>query len=153
MESYLTHSQEETQRIAAMFSNRLVPGDVVALEGDLGAGKTTFTQGLVAALGSLARVKSPTFTVAHEYPIEGNSRIRRIVHSDFYRFSSAEELRELELESYHDGATIFLGEWPERVGGVLPGETYRVFFKHQGGDTRLLTIISHAQEETSLNQQ
>lgn len=124
-----TSSPEETQRIAAQFADTLKGGEVVALFGDLGAGKTTFTQGLVAKLGSSARVKSPTFAVLHEYPIEKHPTITRVVHIDFYRFSSPEDVRALELESYIDAHTVIIAEWPELAREKLPHVTQEIFLR------------------------
>lgn len=128
-QTHITHSKEETQRIAADFAKTLRGGEVVALLGDIGAGKTTFTQGLVAALGSSVRVKSPTFAVLHEYPIEGHVTIHRVVHIDFYRFTSPEEVRALEFESYEDSRTVIIAEWPELAGEKMPRATHEIRFR------------------------
>lgn len=125
-QTFLTHSREETQQIAADFAKTLRGGEVIALFGDIGAGKTTFTQGLVAALGSSVRVKSPTFAVLHEYPISGHATISRVVHIDFYRFTSPEEVRALELESYIAPHTVIVAEWPELAGEKLPYVTHEI---------------------------
>lgn len=124
--STITHSQEETQQVAANFAKLLKGGEVIALLGDIGAGKTTFTQGLVAALGCKVRVKSPTFAVLHEYPIIGHATIHRVVHIDFYRFTSPEEVRALELESYEAPDTVIVAEWPELVGEKMPRATHEI---------------------------
>src|SRR3989339_216079 len=97
---YVTHSAEETKHVAAEVAAQLRGGEFLALVGDLGAGKTTFTQGLVAALGSSARVKSPTFTVMNEYVVDRHPTVQRVVHIDFYRFTTEAEVRALELETY-----------------------------------------------------
>ncbi len=123
---FITHSPEETQQVAADFAKMLKGGEVIALLGDIGAGKTTFTQGLVAALGSSARVKSPTFAVLHEYPIAGHGTIFRVVHIDFYRFTSPEEVRALELDAYRGSDTVIVAEWPELVGEKMPQATHEV---------------------------
>lgn len=127
--TFTTHSPEETQRIAAEFARTLVGGELIVLVGDIGAGKTTFTQGLVAELGSTARVKSPTFTVLHEYPIINHPTITRVVHIDFYRFSSPEEVRALELESYQRPDTVIIAEWPELAGEKLASPTHTILMR------------------------
>lgn len=135
----LTHSKEETQQVAAEFSRSLRGGEVIALLGDIGAGKTTFTQGLVAALGSEVRVKSPTFAVLHEYPILGHATIHRVVHIDFYRFSSPEEVRALELDEYLAPDTVIVAEWPELAGERLPHVTHEIHFRGISPEEREIT--------------
>ena len=114
----LTHSLEETQQVAADLAQRLKGGEFIALIGDLGAGKTTFTQGPVRALGSTARVKSPTFTVMNEYPVDNHPSIRRVIHIDFWRFRSERELAALELEEYRGSDTVIIAEWPDALPEV-----------------------------------
>ena len=100
--------QELGRRIAA----RLQIGDVVALEGDLGAGKTTLARAIIAACGHTGEVPSPTFTILETYP----DCCPPLVHADFYRLDHPDELRELGLDDYRDGA-VLIAEWPERAGG------------------------------------
>lgn len=138
--TYTTHSREETQRVAAELASALVGGEFVSLIGDLGAGKTTFTQGLVAALGSTARVKSPTFTVMNEYPVIGHSSIRRVIHCDLYRFSKASELGALELDEYRRPDTIIIAEWPNIFPDVEWKPNVTVTLEHAGGDERRVTV-------------
>jgi tRNA threonylcarbamoyladenosine biosynthesis protein TsaE len=95
-------------RIAA----RLRPGDVVALSGGLGAGKTTLARGIIAALGHDGEVPSPTFTIIETY---GALR-PPLLHADFYRLERPEEADELGLDDYREGAAL-IAEWPEHAGG------------------------------------
>lgn len=95
-------------RIAA----RLQPGDVVALAGGLGAGKTTLARAIIAALGHPGEVPSPTFTILETYAALDPP----VVHADFYRLESAAEAAELGLDDYRDGAAL-IAEWPDNVGG------------------------------------
>jgi tRNA threonylcarbamoyladenosine biosynthesis protein TsaE len=94
-------------RIAGM----LQPGDVVALSGPLGTGKTTLARSVIAALGYAGEVPSPTFTIVETYDLDPP-----LVHADFYRLESPREAEELGLDDYRDGAAL-LAEWPERAGG------------------------------------
>lgn len=135
-----THSAEETQAIAAALAKQLRGGEFVALVGDLGAGKTTFTQGLVAALGSTARVKSPTFTVMNEYAVDNHPTIRRVVHLDFYRFSSPGELRALELDEYRRPDTVIVAEWPNALPTVDWQVTHEVKLTAGDGDERTIEV-------------
>ncbi len=138
--TYRTNAPEETQAIAAELAQHLVGGEFIALIGDLGAGKTTFTQGLVAAIGSTARVKSPTFTVMNEYAVSSHPTIRRVVHCDFYRFTKAEELGALELDEYRRLDTVIVAEWPDALPMVAWEPTYTVTISHKDEHSRTITI-------------
>ncbi|MEK9157388.1 MAG: tRNA (adenosine(37)-N6)-threonylcarbamoyltransferase complex ATPase subunit type 1 TsaE [Patescibacteria group bacterium] len=140
-QTFITHSKEETQQVAADFARTLSGGEVIALLGDIGAGKTTFTQGLVGALESTARVKSPTFAVLHEYPITGHSTIRTIVHIDFYRFTSPDEVRALELESYQRPDTVVVAEWPDLAGDRLTSVSHQITFRGLNETDREITFL------------
>lgn len=105
---YTTHSAEETKAIAAEFVKTLHGGETIALVGDLGAGKTTFVQGLAEALGADG-AKSPTFTLMNIYPTT-HKTIHRLVHLDFYRVQDGTHLG---LEDYRGKDTVILAEWPE----------------------------------------
>lgn len=96
------------QRIAA----RLAPGDVVALSGTLGTGKTTLARAILAALGHTGEVPSPTYTIIETYD-ELNPPV---VHADFYRLEDPSEVEELGLDDYREGA-VLLAEWPDHAGG------------------------------------
>ena len=96
------------RRIAA----KLQPGDVVALSGDLGAGKTTLSRAILAAAGHAGEVPSPTFTIIETYARTDPP----IVHADFYRLDDPSELEGIGLEDYREGAAL-LAEWPDRAGG------------------------------------
>lgn len=98
------------QRIAA----RLRPGDVVALDGGLGAGKTTLARAILAALGHEGEVPSPTFTIIETYD-SPPLRIA-VVHADFYRLEDPAELSEIGLDDYREG-TVLIAEWPGNAGG------------------------------------
>ncbi|HEX2049754.1 MAG TPA: tRNA (adenosine(37)-N6)-threonylcarbamoyltransferase complex ATPase subunit type 1 TsaE [Actinomycetota bacterium] len=110
-----TQSPEETRILGAALAPLLVPGDVVSLTGDLGAGKTVFVQGLAAALGVQGRVTSPTFTIVHEY--EGRYPI---LHLDIYRLDSFQEVIDLGFEDLLDPSAIVVVEWGEAVAPLLP---------------------------------
>lgn len=152
MATYTSHSADETKQLAAELAKTLKGGEFIALIGDLGAGKTTFAQGLVAALGSTARVKSPTFTVMNEYKIDLQSgvinpalahpasKITRVIHVDFYRFTTESELGALSLDDERRPDTVILAEWPN----VFAREVFRpdasILFTHLAGDVRTIDI-------------
>jgi len=98
----------------ARIADRLQPGDVVALSGGLGAGKTTLARGIISALGYEGEVPSPTFTIVESY--EPPTLRLPLVHADFYRLARAAEADELGLDDYREGA-VLISEWSEHVGG------------------------------------
>ncbi|MFN2525577.1 MAG: tRNA (adenosine(37)-N6)-threonylcarbamoyltransferase complex ATPase subunit type 1 TsaE [Actinomycetota bacterium] len=110
-----TQSPDETRILGAALGPLLLPGDVVSLGGELGAGKTTLVQGIAAALGVQRQVTSPTFTIVHEY--EGRYPI---MHLDVYRLNSIQEVLDLGFDELLDPGAILLLEWGEAVGPLLP---------------------------------
>lgn len=112
-----SHSPEDTGRLARELAGKLGPGSVVTLEGDLGAGKTTFAQAFAAGLGVQGIVNSPTFTLIKEY--EGEKC--PFYHMDVYRLTP-EEADELGLEEYFHGDGVSLVEWASRIADLLPEE-------------------------------
>jgi tRNA threonylcarbamoyladenosine biosynthesis protein TsaE len=114
--NFLSHSVEATHQFAAQLAKHLQPGEVIALFGDLGSGKTTFVQGLGKACGVAAPITSPTFTVMHIYC----GQQWPIYHFDFYRLQSVAEAQALGCEEYFDGDGVTLVEWPERALPLLP---------------------------------
>lgn len=113
--SVVSHSPEETRILGAALAPLLVPGDVIALDGDLGAGKTCFVQGMASALGISQRVTSPTFTLVHEYAGRWP-----LVHLDVYRLQSFQEVLDLGFEELLDPSAILVIEWGEAVEPLLP---------------------------------
>ena len=124
-------SVEETWELARRFAAELAPGGVVCLEGDLGAGKTTFTQGLAAALGVPGRVTSPTFCIVQEHIGE-----RLLVHMDLYRLHGEDDVETIGWEDYVSQGAILVVEWPERAGSLVPADAKRVVFRHLDGEER-----------------
>ncbi|OZA94698.1 MAG: tRNA (adenosine(37)-N6)-threonylcarbamoyltransferase complex ATPase subunit type 1 TsaE [Erythrobacter sp. 34-65-8] len=98
--------------LGARIAARLRPGDVVALTGGLGAGKTTLARAIIAALGHRGEVPSPTFTLIETY----DSLDPPVIHADFYRLGRPEDAHELGLDDYRDGAAL-IAEWPDHAGG------------------------------------
>jgi tRNA threonylcarbamoyladenosine biosynthesis protein TsaE len=137
-----TASAEETQAVAARLAGRLHIGDVVAVSGELGSGKTTFVRGACRALGVTAPVTSPTFTIGHRY--RGTVDVS---HVDLFRFSEMSPAEWGDLEPYFDDAVVFV-EWPEAGRGVLPPARVSVLLQHGGGDRR--RILLAAEEEALL---
>lgn len=116
MRELLISSVEETERLAGMIANLLQPGDVLTLEGDLGAGKTTFTKGLAKGLGIQRTVNSPTFTILKQYE---DGRIP-LNHMDVYRLADQEE--DLGWDELFYGESITIIEWAHLIQDELPEE-------------------------------
>lgn len=100
------------EALGARIAGLLQPGDVVALTGDLGTGKTTLARAIIAALGHQGEVPSPTFTIIETY----DALHPPIVHADFYRLRHPDEVHELGLDDYREGAAL-IAEWPDHAGG------------------------------------
>jgi tRNA threonylcarbamoyladenosine biosynthesis protein TsaE len=100
--------------LGAQIAAKLQPGDVIALTGSLGTGKTTLARAIIAALGHIGEVPSPSFTIIESY--DPPSVRLPVVHADFYRLARPQEAEEIGLDDYRDGA-VLLAEWPENAGG------------------------------------
>ena len=111
-----TASVEGTRRLAAAVAGLGRPGDLIVLCGDLGAGKTAFTQGLGAALGVEVPITSPTFTLANRYP--GTLTVH---HLDVYRLEHIDEVADLGLHELVDALSVTVIEWGDAIAGALPG--------------------------------
>ncbi|HWL64365.1 MAG TPA: tRNA (adenosine(37)-N6)-threonylcarbamoyltransferase complex ATPase subunit type 1 TsaE [Actinomycetota bacterium] len=143
--SVTTQSAEETRIVGAALAPTLLPGDVVSLSGDLGAGKTVFVQGLAAALGVESRVTSPTFTIVHEY--DGRYPI---IHLDIYRLDNYQEVLDLGFEEFLDPSAVILIEWGEAIGPLLPRRFLEVEIRQSNGEVpeelRSLVFKPHGAE-------
>ena len=131
-------SPEDTRAIAAALATALRPGDVVALSGDLGAGKTCFVQGAAAALGVTERVTSPTFILLREH--QGRVPVK---HLDVYRLSNLQELTDLGFEELLDPSSIVFIEWGDAVGPLLPDEFLEVELRGDADDERAIDVHAH----------
>jgi tRNA threonylcarbamoyladenosine biosynthesis protein TsaE len=120
-ETHLSRSPAETRAIASALARTLPHGAILALEGDLGSGKTTFVQGLADALDLPVAVTSPTYTLVHAYGTPP-----RLVHMDLYRLSGPDETFGIGLEDAWAGADLVAIEWPDRAEGLLPDGVVRV---------------------------
>jgi tRNA threonylcarbamoyladenosine biosynthesis protein TsaE len=136
MDQYITHSEEETEQIAAAFAAHLKPGSFVALFGGLGAGKTAFVRGLARGLGCGGEVCSPTYAIMNEY--YGNPPL---AHFDMYRVEGWESLESTGWFDYLDSAHVLAVEWSENILAALPKDAWRVHIE-PGEDehSRLITV-------------
>lgn len=133
-----TASEAETVALGARLATHLVAGDVVALSGDLGAGKTQLVKGIAGGLGlDPVVVTSPTFTLVHEYGGDPP-----IVHIDLYRLDRPDDLIRVDLDERLMDESILVIEWPEIAAGLLPQDTVHLRFTHLGGDRRRIEAVS-----------
>lgn len=121
---YYSNSPEETASIADELARKLVGGDVICLNGDLGVGKTAFVQGLAKGLGILEYLSSPTFTIVNCY--EG---VFPLYHFDVYRIADCDEMYEIGYEEYVYGDGISVIEWAENIKEILPDKRYEITIK------------------------
>lgn len=117
-------------------AGELEAGSVLALQGELGAGKTHFTKGVAAGLGSTASVTSPTFTIVHEYP----DGIRPIYHFDFFRLEDAPAAIRLGLDEYFFGEGVSVVEWADRFAELIPGGARWIRFEMTSERTRAIHV-------------
>jgi len=133
-----TASVEETIALGERLAEHFQPGDIVALYGDLGAGKTHLVKGIARALGvDEAAVSSPTFTIVQEY-----AGTWPLYHIDAYRVETPDEFYELGYDDYFFGDGLCLIEWPSRIESLLPDDALRLRLTHQGGDRRQIEHIT-----------
>ncbi|PLT31430.1 tRNA (adenosine(37)-N6)-threonylcarbamoyltransferase complex ATPase subunit type 1 TsaE [Peribacillus deserti] len=129
----ITKNVEETTAFAVHLSGHLMPGDVIALEGDLGAGKTAFTKGIAKGLGITRNVNSPTFTIIKEY----KGRLP-LYHMDVYRMEDEEE--DLGFDEYFMGEGVSIVEWAHLIENQLPVEILHIHIYHHENNSRRLVF-------------
>ena len=134
--TYASHSPEETRALGARLASRLRAGDVVALSGELGAGKTALTAGALEALGCEGPFASPTFAIVREYEGRGV----RCAHFDMYRISNDDELYSTGFYDYLDGERILFIEWSDNIAFALPDGVIMVTITGSGDAEREITI-------------
>jgi len=131
-----TSSPDETRALGAEIGRLLKPGDLVCLIGDLGAGKTTFVQGLAEGWGSLDQVTSPTFVIVNEYHRTDG---QRLYHMDAYRLENALEAEDLDIDSLRAVAPLVV-EWADRIPSALPDPSFTLRIHDEGGNVRRFEI-------------
>ena len=140
-----TGSEAETRRLAADMARELRRGDLVALFGELGTGKTQFVKGVCEEFHVGSHVSSPTFVILNRY--EGRDREGRellVYHLDLYRIALIEEIFDLGYEEFLNGDGVCLVEWGERLAGLLPGRRFDVRLSYGGAENeRVIEIEAH----------
>jgi tRNA threonylcarbamoyladenosine biosynthesis protein TsaE len=131
-------SADQTWEIAHFIGGKLRKGDVLALSGELGSGKTCFTGGLARGLGvdEKYQITSPTFTLINEYP----ARFNKLYHFDMYRLNSYSEFEDLGYEEYFCSDGIVVIEWAEKIVQILPADTFFINFKYIDENRRKIII-------------
>ena len=135
MASFLSASESETEELGRRLAEKLPGGTVVAMYGDLGAGKTAFVRGMARGMGLDCRVSSPTFTIVNEYLGE-----RELIHFDMYRLSGADELFEIGWEDYLARGAVCAVEWSEKVQDAFFGDEITVRIEKLGDTRRRITV-------------
>ena len=136
IEGCISHSETETKKIGEHLAKKLIAGDVVALYGNLGAGKTTLVKGIARGLGVKPedQVSSPTYVVIHEY----RGKKLKLYHLDWYRLKNVRGVDEALAEECFYSKGITLVEWPERGEDLLPEHALRIKINHKNLTTRLI---------------
>ena len=137
-----TRSAAETKKIASKLAKEIAAtrsdhARVIALSGNLGAGKTTFVQGFARALGVRERIQSPTFVLMKIYSLKRRKNIKHLVHIDSYRIESPREIEHLGLRDlFNDKDAVIIIEWADRIKKLLPAYTQRITFSHSRASTQ-----------------
>jgi tRNA threonylcarbamoyladenosine biosynthesis protein TsaE len=134
--TFISNSPAETEAIARRLADDLVAGSILALKGELGSGKTLFTQGLVAGLESGAAVTSPTFTIVHEYQ---GGRLP-VYHFDFFRLENHESATRLGLADYFFSDGVSVIEWADRFPDAIPEQARWILFEIKSENQRVITF-------------
>ena len=135
---FLTQSQDETEAVGSRFAGALKPGDMVAMYGNLGAGKTAFTRGVLHALGYEGAINSPTFAIVNEY----RGKKLDVAHFDLYRIGSEDELYGTGFYDYLDGRMVVFMEWTENVPYAVSDDAIILKIEHCGENSRRIHMES-----------
>ncbi|HWY79122.1 MAG TPA: tRNA (adenosine(37)-N6)-threonylcarbamoyltransferase complex ATPase subunit type 1 TsaE [Candidatus Sulfotelmatobacter sp.] len=144
MKQIITTSFQKTQEFGESFAHDLKGGEVLALYGDLGSGKTTFMQGLAKGLGITRSIISPTFIIMRTYEMKSNIKdtgVRTLYHLDLYRIEEESQAIDLGLEELMGNPeNIVAIEWPDKIENILPEKRINLFFEYLGDDKRQIRV-------------
>ena len=143
---FFSRSPEQTRRIGMRLGSELKTGDVICLQGNLGAGKTTFVQGLAQGWGSIDAVSSPTFIIVNEYRRATGGQI---FHLDAYRLESMSEAEELDLDAMLSEGVVII-EWPEKLNGLIPNDRLWITLEHIQEEQRQMSFKAHGKRYDDL---
>lgn len=143
---FFSRSPEQTRRIGARLGGEIKAGDVICLQGNLGAGKTTFVQGLAQGWESLDAVSSPTFILVNIYR---RANVDQLFHIDAYRLESMAEAEELDLDSMMEEGALVV-EWPERLGDLVPRERLWIHLEHRAEEQRQMRFTANGKRYDDL---
>lgn len=143
---YFSHSPEQTRRLGMRLGSLLKPGDIICLTGDLGAGKTTFVQGIAKGWGSLDPVSSPTFVLVNVYRRQDGVTLS---HLDAYRLSGAAEAEDLDLQPLMENGPVLI-EWADRIAEILPGERVWVSLRWLADEQRGILLKGYGKHSQSI---
>lgn len=138
---FFSRSPEQTRRIGMRLGELVATGDVICLEGELGAGKTTLVQGLAQGWGTLDAVSSPTFILVNIYRRPDQTKL---FHLDAYRIESTPEAEELDLDLMLTQGPLVI-EWPERIQPVLPADRLWVKMEHVDDENRWMVLLAQGE--------
>ncbi len=133
---FTTNSAKETELLGEKIAKNLVRKDIIAYSGDLGAGKTALTRGIMRGLGYKDRVTSPTFAIVHEYLLDDFS----VCHFDMYRILDDDALYDIGFDDYLSSDSILIIEWSENIINSLPKDIIYIDMKNLGDDTREIIL-------------
>jgi len=140
IKKYIIKNEKETKQFGTNLANKLTAGDVIALVGDLGTGKTTLTKYIAEALGIKEDVTSPTFTIVKEY----KSGRLPLYHFDVYRISSEEEMYNLGYEEYFYGDGVCIVEWADKIEGLIPEKCIVIYISYGANEhERIYNVDVH----------
>ena len=140
MESFkiISRSEDDTAKLAAELAGKLPRGTVIALYGDLGAGKTVFSRAFARAIGVRETVSSPTYTIIQEYQLADGGYF---YHMDLYRIKNSRDALAFAVDEYlNDSSSYALLEWPERIEDILPPDTLIINIRHLSDSEREITV-------------
>lgn len=143
---FFSRSPEQTRRVGMRLGSLLRPGDVICLQGDLGAGKTTFVQGLAQGWGTLDAVSSPTFIIVNLYRRADGAQL---YHMDAYRLDSVPEAEELDLESMLAQGPLLV-EWAERIRDLIPANHIWLEMEYLAEEHRKMRFTAHGRRNDAL---
>lgn len=144
MERFYTECVLDTESIGEKFAETLKPGDVAALFGGIGMGKTAFVRGMARGLGIADRVSSPTYSIVHEYRGETN-----LIHFDMYRVDNWDALYSTNFFEYLESGAVIAVEWSENIENALPDNAYKIFFELGEEETERIIKIYKSGEIAS----